>query len=327
MHRQLSTAVERWPIAGRFTIARGSKTEAVVVVATVRSGDHVGRGECVPYPRYGETPETVLAAIEMQRPAVEAGMTRHELRLAMPAGAARNAVDCALLDLEAKAAGTTAAALLGLGTLEPVVTAYTLSLDAPDAMRAAAAVASARPLLKIKLGGEGDVERLRAVRAGAPRSRIIVDANEGWTPEAWPALSAACLEAGVALIEQPFPDGDDDVLAGLDRPVPVCADESAHTSEDIPRLARLYDAVNIKLDKTGGLTEAMIMAKAADDAGLLIMAGCMVATSLSMAPGMILAQTARFVDLDGPLLLARDREPGLSYDGSTVFPPAPALWG
>ncbi|WP_075215603.1 N-acetyl-D-Glu racemase DgcA [Mongoliimonas terrestris] len=327
MHRQLSIAVERWPIAGSFTIARGSKTEAVVVVATIAEGPHAGRGECVPYPRYGETPETVAAAIETVRTLVEAGGSREDLRAAMAAGAARNALDCALVDLEAKAGGTTAAAVFGMGGLEPLVTAYTLSLGTPEAMRAAAEAARDRPLLKIKLGGAGDVERLRAVRAGAPESRIIVDANEGWSVDGWGAMMEACLEARVDLVEQPFPADADGVLADLPHPVPVCADESAHTAADIPRLAALYEAVNIKLDKAGGLTEAMRMAKAADDAGLAIMAGCMVATSLAMAPALILAQTARFVDLDGPLLLARDRSPGLRYDGSTVFPPDPALWG
>ncbi|WP_281409370.1 enolase C-terminal domain-like protein, partial [Oharaeibacter diazotrophicus] len=194
-------------------------------------------------------------------------------------------------------------------------------------MRAAAAAAADRPLLKIKLGGAGDVERLRAVRAGAPASRLIVDANEGWSPESFPAMMAACVEAGVSLIEQPLPAGADDALAGMARPVPVCADESAHTSADVPRLARLYDAVNVKLDKTGGITEAVAMVHAAEAAGLAVMVGCMLATSLAMAPALLIAGRARWVDLDGPLLLARDRAPGLVYDGSTVLPPSPDLWG
>jgi L-alanine-DL-glutamate epimerase-like enolase superfamily enzyme len=325
--RRLDVAVERFPIAGTFTISRGSKTEAVVVTATVSQNGAVGRGECVPYARYGESVETVLAEIERHRTLIEESCTREMLRRVMPAGAARNAVDCALIDLEAKLAGVSAARILGLATPEPVITAFTLSLGTPETMHAAAAAAAARPLLKIKLGGTGDVERLRAVRAGAPASRLIVDANEGWSPDTFASMMGACVEAGVTLIEQPLPAGADDVLGRLDRPVPCCADESAHTAADIPRLARLYDAVNIKLDKTGGLTEALDMAKAADDAGLKIMVGCMLATSLAMAPALLLAQEATWVDLDGPLLLARDRSPALSYDGSTVFPPAPELWG
>ena len=325
---RLDVAVERWPIAGCFTISRGSKTEAVVVLVTLARDGRTGRGECVPYARYGESVESVVAEIERHRTLIETGTGRDMLRRTMPAGAARNAVDCALLDLEAKSAGRSAAALLGLGTPEPVITAFTLSLDTPEAMQAAATAAAARPLLKIKLGaGDGDVERLAAVRAGAPRSRIIVDANEGWTPASFAAMMAACVEHRVDLIEQPLPAGSDEALAGLARPVPVCADESAHTSADMPRLARLYDAVNIKLDKAGGLTEALDMAKAADDTGLKIMVGCMLATSLSMAPALLLAQSANWVDLDGPLLLARDRVPGLAYDGSTVFPAGPDLWG
>jgi L-alanine-DL-glutamate epimerase-like enolase superfamily enzyme len=326
--RRLTSVVEHWPIAGTFTIARGSKTEAVVVVATIVDGDgHVGRGECVPYARYDETPASVMAEIEAIRPDVEAGLDRFELLSAMPAGAARNALDCALIDLEAKATGTGAAALLGLDGPEPLITAYTLSLGSPESMNAAARAAAHRPLLKIKLGGAGDAERLAAVRAGAPGARIIVDANEGWTVDLWDEAMSACVSAGVTLIEQPLPADADDALARLPRPVPVCADETAHTSADVPRLAALYDAVNIKLDKTGGLTEALRMAAAADAAGLKLMVGCMLATSLAMAPAVLLAQTAETVDLDGPLLLARDRVPGLRYDGSTVFPPGPELWG
>jgi L-alanine-DL-glutamate epimerase-like enolase superfamily enzyme len=325
--RRLSVAVERWPIAGTFTIARGSKTEAVVVIATVEAGGKIGRGECVPYARYGETVDGVVAAIEAVRDIVEGGVDRDGLCTDIAEGAARNALDCALLDLEAKTAGCSAASILGLGALEPVVTAYTLSLGSPEAMHQAARAAAARPLLKIKLGGAGDDERLAAVRSGAPDAWIIVDANEGWSEDLWDVNMAACLRAGVTLIEQPLPAGADDALADLPHPVPICADESAHSSKDIPRLARLYDAVNIKLDKTGGLTEAMRMAHDADLAGLDIMVGCMLATSLAMAPAMILAQTARFVDLDGPLLLARDRTPGLRFEGSTVYPPEPELWG
>lgn len=328
MPRQLTIAVERWPIAGRFTIARGSKTEATVVVATVSEGGVTGRGECVPYARYGETVESVTAAIEAVRVEVEGGIDRFALLAALPAGAARNALDCALIDLEAKRLGTDAAEIVGVAAPEPRITCFTLSLDTPEAMEVAARSASQRPILKIKLGADRlDLDRLAAVRRGAPDARIVVDANEGWTPDFLPAAFAACLAHGVALIEQPLPAGADEALAGMSRPVPVCADESAHTTADIPGLVGRYDAANIKLDKAGGLTEALAMAKAADDAGLQIMVGCMVATSLAMAPAMLLAQTAAWVDLDGPLLLARDREPGLLYEGSVVYPPTSALWG
>ncbi|WP_181702335.1 N-acetyl-D-Glu racemase DgcA [Chthonobacter albigriseus] len=328
MLRRLTATVERWPIAGTFTIARGSKTEAVVVVATITDSSHTGRGECVPYARYGETVDGVLAAIDQVRPMIMAGASRQELLALMPAGAARNAIDCALIDLEAKASGMPAATLVGLAAPEPRITAFTLSLGTPDVMRAAAEAASDRPILKIKLGGgPEDIARLQAVRAGAPDAEIVVDANEGWTVETFPAAMEACAAAGVTLIEQPLPAGDDGWLEGKRFPVPLCADESAHLTPDVPRLARRYQAVNIKLDKTGGLTEALRMAKAADDAGLAVMVGCMVATSLAMAPAMLLAQTAKWVDLDGPLLLARDREPGLHYEGSTVYPPGAEVWG
>ncbi|SHO67094.1 L-alanine-DL-glutamate epimerase [Pseudoxanthobacter soli DSM 19599] len=325
--RRLSVHIERFPIAGRFTISRGAKTEAVVVVAEIRAGDAVGRGECVPYARYGETVEGVAAAIDAARPLIEAGIDRFALSAAMGAGAARNALDCALIDLEAKRAGRAAADLLGLGPLRPLVTAYTLSLGSPDEMATAAAAAAHRPVLKIKLGGEGDPERVRAVRAAAPSAWIIADANEAWSENTFAANMAACAEAGVMLIEQPLPAGDDALLGRVARPVPVCADESLHVAGQVAALAGRYDAVNIKLDKTGGLTEALLAAAEARRLGLDIMAGCMVGTSLAMAPALLLAQHATFVDLDGPLLLARDREPGLVYDGSTVSPPEPALWG
>lgn len=328
MVRRLTATVERWPIAGRFAIARGSKTEAVVVVVEIADGAHKGRGEGVPYARYGETVESVLASVDQVRMMVSSGAERDELKAMMPAGAARNAIDCALVDLEAKAGGVPAATILGIAAPEPRITAFTLSLDTPEGMRAAAEAAASRPILKIKLGGGGDdVARLEAVRSGAPDAEILVDANEGWTVQAFPALMEACARAGVSVIEQPLPSGDDAWLEGRRFLVPLCADESAHVTADIPRIAQRYQAVNIKLDKAGGITEAMRMAKAADDAGLAVMAGCMVATSLSMAPAMLLAQTARWVDLDGPLLLARDRDPGLLYEGSTVYPPEPALWG
>lgn len=327
MSVRLTVSVERWPIAGSFRIARGAKSEAVVVVAELRSGDFSGRGEAVPYARYGETPEGVAEQIRGIEEAIGAGLDRRGLQALLPAGAARNAVDCALWDLAAKRAGRSAASIAGLPEMHPVETAFTISLGSPDEMARAARSASARPLLKVKLGGAGDPERIAAVRNAAPGSRLIVDANESWQTETFDANMEACLAAGVELIEQPLPSADDTSLARLARPIPVCADESLHVAEDLARLAGRYDAVNIKLDKTGGLTEALAMADAARALGFDIMIGCMVATSLAMAPAMLLARQARFVDLDGPLLLARDRDGGLRYDGSLVYPPEAALWG
>jgi len=318
----VSARTETWPIAGSFAIARGAKTEAVVVVAEVTDGQVTGRGECVPYARYGETPEAVLAQIR----AAKAG-SRAALLDALPPGAARNALDCALWDFEAKSSDHSAASLAGIAPLEPVLTCYTLSLDAPEAMARKAAASRTYPLLKLKLGMDGDAERLTAIRQARPDARLIVDVNEGWTPDTVAEGLAMCAAAGVELVEQPLPAGEDAVLARIARPVPICADESAHIKANVQALVGLYDAVNIKLDKTGGLTEALAMAEAARGAGLRIMVGCMVSTSLAMAPAMILAQRADWVDLDGPLLLARDRTPGLSYAGAFIRPPSPALWG
>lgn len=322
-----TVAVERWPIAGTFVISRGSRTEATVVTVTIRDGLFVGRGECVPYARYGETVDGVVSAIEAIANRHEGIPDRAALQAAMPPGAARNAIDCALWDLEAKASGTTVAARLGLAAPQTLVTAYTLSLGTAESMEEAARAAAHRTLLKVKLGGAGDVERIAAVRRGAPASRIIVDANEAWSAADFDANMRACLAAGVELIEQPLPAGNDDLLEGVERLVPVCADESLHVAGDLRHLAGRYDAVNIKLDKTGGLTEALRLAEAARAHGFAIMVGCMVGTSLAMAPAVLLAQGADFVDLDGPLLLARDRVPGLDYAGSLVSPPSPALWG
>jgi len=325
--RALSAGIERWPIAGAFTISRGAKTEAVTVVAEISQDGLTGRGECVPYPRYGETPEATLAAVQAMREPLAAGMDRIALQAAMPAGAARNALDCALLDLEAKVAGRRIWDMLGRPAPVPCTTAYTISLGTSAAMAEATAKAAHRPLLKIKLGGGGDGARIAAVRKAAPNSELIVDANEAWTEDNLAANLAACADAGVTLIEQPLPAGRDDALARIKRPVMVCADESVHDRGSLAGLRGRYDAVNIKLDKTGGLTEALAMADAARALGFEIMIGCMVATSLSMAPAMLIAQAARFVDLDGPLLLARDRDRGLHYDGSLVYPPDAALWG
>jgi L-Ala-D/L-Glu epimerase len=327
MHLQLEAIPEAFPIAGRFVISRGAKTEAHVIRVTLRHGINAGQGECVPYGRYGETIQSVLDQIEAFRLMVQAGCSRAGLQASMPAGAARNAIDCALWDLEAKVSGIRAFAAVRAVGLKSVVTAYTLSLGTPDEMGAAARAASHRPLLKIKVGGEGDLERLAAVRAGAPDSAIIVDANEGWTDQTIEANMAAAAALGVVLIEQPLPAGNDDILSRIAHPVSICADESVHKARDLEALADRYDAVNIKLDKSGGLTEALEMQRIAGGLGLDVMIGCMVGTSLAMAPALILAQSAKYVDLDGPLLLARDRIPGLRYEGSNVYPPEPELWG
>jgi L-Ala-D/L-Glu epimerase len=326
--RTMTVAVERWPIAGSFTIARGSRTEAVVVVVTLEEAGHRGRGECVPYARYGETIEGVTTAIELVRERVEAGCSRSDVADAMPAGAARNAVDCALWDLEAKRAGVPVHVLAGIARLAPATTCFTISLGPPGVMAEKAAEAAERPILKIKLGGgPDDPRRLAAVRAAAPDSTLLVDANEGWTPENLARNLDACSEAGVVMVEQPLPAGHDDMLEGMPRQVPICADESAHGVESLDAVARRYDAINVKLDKTGGLTAALDLVTQAQARGLGLMVGCMVGTSLGMAPAMLLARHARFVDLDGPLLLARDRPEGLRYEGSVVYPPSPALWG
>ena len=319
----IDAAAETWPIAGAFIIARGAKHEAVVVTATVTDGRVTGRGECVPYARYGETVAGVREAIlAMHRKLSD----RSNLLRQMPAGAARNALDCALWDYEAKRSGTSPAKLAGLAP-RPVTTAYTISLEAPEAMAAkASAAARTMPLLKLKLAGAGDIERLRKVRRVCPDTRLIVDANESWTPELLPSLMAVAAETGVELIEQPLPAGADRVLAGQ-RAVPVCADESVHDRADLDALAGCYDAINIKLDKAGGLTEALALATEARRRRLKVLVGCMVSTSLAIAPAVLLAQGADWVDLDGPLLLARDRKPALRYDGALVHPPDPRLWG
>ena len=337
----LNLTVERWPLAGRFTISRGAKTEAVVVVAELSDGTARGRGECVPYARYGESVESVVAAIEAMRDHLVVPRTgriddlRLQLNSLMPRGAARNALDCALWDIEAKRDGLPAYQRAGFPLLRPVVTAYTISLDTPAAMADAAARAAARPLLKIKLGHAdgGDAERIAAVRLAAPGPRLIVDANEGWSPDNLAENIAACKKANVEMVEQPLPAGADDALKNRERGVLLCADESAHGIDSLDDLLGRYDLVNIKLDKTGGLSEALAMVAELSGfgqcrgLGLNHMVGCMVATSLSMAPAVLVAQHARYVDLDGPLLLARDREHGLRYDGSLVYPPQPELWG
>lgn len=324
----LSVAAESFPIAGQFVIARGAKTQAQVVIVTLCNEEGArGRGECVPYGRYGETVASVIAAIEEVRPAIEAGMPHADLLARLAPGAARNAVDCAFWDLSAKITGVPAHVTAGLPRLGPATTAFTISVGAPAAMAEAVRRAGPRPVLKIKLAGDGDEARLRAVRAAAPEAELILDANESWNPGMIERMMEACADAGVALIEQPLPAGADTCLRDFEHLVPVCADESIHDRSGLPALRERYDAINIKLDKAGGLSEALELARAAKGLGFDLMAGCMVATSLSMAPAMLLAPQARFVDLDGPLLLARDRPDGLRYEGSTIYPPEPALWG
>jgi L-alanine-DL-glutamate epimerase-like enolase superfamily enzyme len=322
-----TVAIERFPIAGRFTISRGSRTEAVVVSVTVSGEGVEGRGECVPYARYGETPEGVAAALEAQAPALAAGGGQAGLVAGVAAAAGRNALDCALWDWRAKASRLPAWCLAGVPEPQPVTTCYTISLGDPETMEAAAANAATRPLLKIKLGGKGDEARIAAVRRGAPQSRLVVDANESWTPEDLPGFVAACADAGVELIEQPLPAASDAWLAGYRSPVTLCADESVHGLETLDQVAARYQAINIKLDKTGGLTPALELAHAARARGLKIMVGCMLGTSLAMAPAVLLSGFADYVDLDGPLLLARDREPGLTFVGSELHPPTGQLWG
>jgi len=325
---ELSVQIERWPLASAFTISRGTKTEAVVVTVELGDGIHRGRGECVPYARYGEIPDGIVAAIEAMRPALRRGLDRAALQMAMPPGAARNALDCALWDLNAKQTGRRAHELAGIAAPAPLITAYTISLASPAAMAEATERAALRPLLKVKLGGgDDDGKRITAVRRAAPDAELIVDANEGWGDDNLARNLAACADAGVTLVEQPLPEGRDTLLARIKRPIPVCADESVHDRASLDALKGKYDAINIKLDKTGGLTEALALVVDAERRGFAIMVGCMVATSLAMAPAMLVAQRASVVDLDGPLLLAKDRPDGLRYNGSVADPPEPALWG
>jgi len=325
--RHLETTVENYPIAGEFRISRGAKTMAEVVVCTITDQGFTGRGECVPYKRYGETMDSVAQAIACMADRIGQCMDRTALLAAMTPGAARNAIDCALWDLDAKMSGIAVTTRLALPDPKPLVTAYTLSLGEPEAMAKQAAQYAHRDLLKVKLGAEDDESRIRAVRAGAPNAALILDANEGWNEDNLARMLAIAAECGVALVEQPLPAGQDARLAEISHPVLICADESVHQTRDLASLSNRYDAVNIKLDKTGGLTEALAMKAEAQRLGFKIMVGCMVGSSLAMAPAVLLAQDADYVDLDGPLLLARDIAPALVYEGSQVRPPAPALWG
>ena len=323
MALRITAEAETWPIAGSFVISRGAKTEAHVIIAAVSDGRFAGRGEAVPYARYGETVEAALDAIN----GLTAITNRADLADALPPGAARNAVDCALWDLESKQTGKRAHELVGLPGLKSVTSCYTLSLDTPEAMAAKARDVAHLPLLKLKLGGPDDEARMVAIRQARPDARLVADANEGWLPADVERLLSVAATHGFELIEQPLPAGEDAMLATIARPVPVCADESAHTASDVAALRDRYDAINIKLDKTGGLTGALALSEAARAAGLKIMVGCMVATSLSMAPAILVAQSADWADLDGPLLLARDRPHGLDIRDGLIAPPAPALWG
>lgn len=330
--RSLSVDRESWPIDGSFTISRGTKTSAEVVKVSIDSGQgSTGHGECVPYARYGETIDSVIAQINSQQSLINSSAdcteVKASLQTALPAGAARNALDCALWDLQAKEAGKRVWELAGIDKPAPVVTAYTLSLDTPERMHDAAVKYSARPLLKLKLAGEGDVERVAAVRRGAPDSRIIVDANEGWSIAEYESMVPQLHDLGVSMIEQPLPASDDAALANVERPVTICADESCHDAATLAALEGRYDMINIKLDKTGGLTEALVLQQAATEHGFEIMVGCMVATSLAMAPATLLTGSASVVDLDGPLLLGRDRQNALEYSSYSVAPPLAALWG
>lgn len=327
MRRYIQATAETFPVAGSFTISRGSRTEVHVVRCTIEQDGVRGTGECVPYQRYGETIEGVLADIMSVEQAIAAGLTRQDLQQAMKPGAARNAVDCALWDMEAKLSGKSVSSTLLPTKPVPIVTAFTISLADEQTMATQAADNAQRPLLKIKTGTPDDEARLRAVRAAAPKARIIIDANEGWTDDNIEHHLKIARELDIALIEQPLPAGKDDILSRIERTVPICADESVHLTKDLASLRDRYDAINIKLDKTGGLTEALIMKKEAQRLGYTIMVGCMLGTSLGMAPALMLAQDTEFADLDGPLLLARDREPGLLYEGSMVHPPQPELWG
>ncbi len=322
---KLIARAEQWPLAEVFTISRGSRTETELVTVELSDGELVGHGECMANPRYNETQEGVLATLNDLD--LASGLDQDCLQELLPAGAARNALDCALWDLEAKRSGMRVWEMAGLQPPGSVITAFTLSLDTPERMGALAKQHADRPLLKLKVTGEGDFERVAAVREGAPNARLIVDANEGWNADIVEPLSDQLRTLGVEMIEQPLPAEKDAVLADLVHPVPLCADESCHNSADLAQLKGRYEIVNIKLDKTGGLTEALKVKREAYNLGFRVMVGCMVATSLAMAPAHLVAQGAAYVDIDGPLLLARDRRFGLSYEGSRVEPPDTTLWG
>ena len=324
---KLHTRIERWPVAGAFTISRGAKTHVDVVVAEIADGDHVGRGEGTAIYYHGESAESVLAQVLAERAAIEKGLSRRELLLRMPRGAARNAIDCALWDLEAKKKGVPVWRLAGLGQPQPLETAFTISLADPTRMEADARASAHLPLLKLKLAGEGDEERVAAVRRGAPGARLIVDANEAWTGRDIAAEAATLAAYGVELIEQPVKAGQDALLDRIDSPIPFAADESCQDRSDLARCLGRYRAINIKLDKAGGLTEALALAAEAKAQGLEVMVGCMLATSLGIAPAFLVGGQARWVDLDGALLLAEDRPAAMHAENGLLEPPSPELWG
>lgn len=317
---------KNWPIRGSFTISRGSKTKAETIIVEIERNGVVGRGECVPYARYGESIESVMRQIDWVLPEIKCGINRTQLQPLLPSGAARNAIDCAMWDLECKLAGKTVWEFTGVEP-GPLTTAFTLSLDKPQKMEQAAVENAHRPLLKLKLGGPEDLARVEAVRRGAPESTIILDANEAWTPEIYQMLIPELQKLGVAMIEQPFHANHDEALETLPRPIPICADESCHDRESLKHVIGRYDMINIKTDKTGGLTEALALKAAAEDAGLRVMVGCMLSSSLSMAPAFVVAQGVEVVDLDGPLLLAKDIENGFEFDKNTMLPFSSKLWG
>jgi L-Ala-D/L-Glu epimerase len=323
---KLETRDEVWPLKQTFRISRGSRTEASVVVVMVTNGKFTGRGEGVPIRRYGQSTASVLGEIEAIKH--EKDLDRQKIQKLLPPGAARNALDCALWDLEAKISGKRAWKLANVPMVPEVETSFTISLDTPEKMAAAATANPNAPILKLKLGGDDlDLVRVQAVRATAPSTRLFVDANESWSPAHYRKIVSALNELRVELIEQPFAADADQVLEDLDHPVPVCADESCHTSADLPRLTKLYEVINVKLDKTGGLTEGLRLCKRARESGFKLLIGCMVGTSLSMAPARILASTADYVDLDGPLLLARDRDDAIIYENNRLGLPDRQLWG
>ncbi len=325
--RKLTIESQSWPVAGKFTISRGSKTTADVVMVTISKDGAAGRGECVPYPRYGENVEQTIAELEAARSQIEAGLQRDEISSVLKGKAARNAVDCALWDFEAKYSGFPVWKLAGLPEPEPVVTAYTISLDTPAEMARIAASHSHLPLLKLKLGAEGDEQRIRAIRKAAPNTRLIIDANEGWNEDNIQTMLNACAAANIEMAEQPLSADSDDILQKITSPITLCADESAHDIASLDGLTGKYSMINIKLDKTGGLTPALELAAAARKKGFEIMTGTMLCTSLAIAPAFLLAQTSAIADIDGPLLLARDRKTPVKYENATALPPAAKLWG
>jgi L-alanine-DL-glutamate epimerase-like enolase superfamily enzyme len=326
MLRSLDARHERWPLSRPFRISRGVKTAADVVVVEARAGDHIGMGEAVPYARYGESVESVLAQLAEVAPAFAAGMNRDDLQTALPAGAARNAADCALWDLEAKAAGRSVAALIGADEPRELITAVTVSLDTPERMREAAGVVAEAPLIKVKVDAGDPLACVAAVRAAAPRARLIVDPNESWSSALLQGVLPDLARLDVALIEQPLSSAEDEALESITASIPICADESVHVTADLEQAARRYRAVNIKLDKTGGLTEALVMRRRAADLGLIVMVGCMISTSLAIAPALHLAQGAEFVDLDGPWWLLQDRDSAVRFERGKLTTP-PDGWG